>query len=76
MTKPLLINWQDEFIQGDALVDEQHRAIIATINSFHYFLQQGLGIEALMPTVNILASYIAFHMKRKRVFCVVLTIQI
>jgi len=63
MTKPLLITWQDEFFQGEALIDEQHRAILATINSFHYFLQQGLGVEALMPTVNILVSYLRFHMK-------------
>ena len=63
MNKPLFINWQDEFIQGEQLIDEQHRAVLATINSFHYFLQQGLGIEALMPTVNILVSYLKFHMK-------------
>lgn len=63
MNKPFFINWQDDFIQGEALVDEQHRAVLATINSFHYFLQQGLGVEALMPTVNILVSYLRFHMK-------------
>jgi len=63
MNKPFFINWQDEFIQGEALIDEQHRAVLATINSFHYFLQQGQGVEALMPTVNILVRYIGFHMK-------------
>lgn len=62
MDKPLLINWQDDFLQGAALIDEQHRAVTATINSFHYFLNQGQDVETLMPTVNILISYLRFHM--------------
>ncbi len=59
----LYIVWQDAFIQDESIVDEQHHALLATINSLHYFLQQGLGLDVLMPTVKILVSYLMFHSK-------------
>ncbi|HIC47325.1 MAG TPA: chemotaxis protein [Methylophaga aminisulfidivorans] len=63
MDRPLLLVWQDEFSQQVPIIDEQHRAILATINSLHYFLQQGLEFESLLPTVKLLISYIVFHYK-------------
>jgi hemerythrin len=50
-------------MQGESIIDEQHRGVLATINSLHYFLQQEQGLEALMPTVKILISYLMFHFK-------------
>ena len=35
------IHWQESDEQGEMIIDEQHRAIVATINSFYNFLPQG-----------------------------------
>ena len=38
---PMLMTWDEHFSQDDGIIDEQHRAIISTINSIHYlFLKQ------------------------------------
>ncbi len=64
MGKPLYLSWQDEFSQDDGhIIDEQHRGVLASINSLHYFLQQGHGIEALLPTAKIVLQYLQFHAK-------------
>lgn len=64
MDKPLYIGWKDEFSQdGYLIIDEQHRGVLATINSLHYFLQEGHGIDALLPTIKILLQYMQFHSK-------------
>tara|TARA_B110001469_G_C9519030_1_gene258376 strand:+ start:352 stop:747 length:396 start_codon:yes stop_codon:yes gene_type:complete len=64
MSKPLYLGWRDEFSQGNNLIiDEQHRGVLATINSLHYFLQQGHGLEALLPTAKIVLQYLQFHAK-------------
>jgi len=63
MKENLYIIWQDSFIQDESIIDEQHRALLATINSLHYFLQQGQGLDVLMPTVKILVNYLRFHHK-------------
>jgi len=59
----LYIVWQDSFIQDEGILDEQHHALLATINSLHYFLRQGQGLDVLMPTVKILFNYLRFHSK-------------
>jgi hemerythrin len=61
MHKPLFIVTQESFIQEEPIVDEQHHGVLAAINSLHYFLQQGQGLEVLMPTVKICMSYMLFH---------------
>lgn len=64
MAKPLYMGWKEEFSHDDNLiVDEQHRGVLATINSLYYFLQQGHGIDALLPTIKILLQYMQFHTK-------------
>ncbi len=64
MPKPLYLMWQDEYSQsGDLIIDEQHRAILATINSLHYFVQHSYGLKALLPTIKIVSQYIHFHTK-------------
>jgi len=64
MGKPLYLGWQEAFSQDDGhIIDEQHRGVLASINSLHYFLQQGHGIEALLPTAKIVLQYMQFHAK-------------
>ena len=59
----LYIVWSKENELGVPIIDEQHRGIVSTINSFYYFVQQGHGSEALSPTLNILAQYTNLHFK-------------
>lgn len=61
MSSTLYIIWQKSFEQDDSILDEQHRALLATINSLHFFIQQGHALEVLMPTVKLLLSYLRFH---------------
>ena len=61
MGKPLYLGWRDEFSQdGGFIIDEQHHGVLASINSLHYFLQQGHGLEALLPTAKIVLQYLQF----------------
>jgi len=63
MKNNLYIIWQDSFIQDEGILDEQHHAVLATINSLHYFVHHGQGLEILMPTVKIIINYLRFHSK-------------
>ncbi len=63
MNHMLYIVWNEENELGLPIIDEQHRGIVATINSFHYFIQQGRGLDALRPTLSILEQYTRIHFK-------------
>ena len=66
MDKPLFIVWQDGFSQHQPIIDEQHHALLATINSLNYFLQEQQGLEALTPTLRLLTHYLRFHYKTEQ----------
>jgi hemerythrin len=59
----LYIVWQPHDDLGIPIIDEQHRAIVTTINSLYFFIQEGWGLSALTPTLNIIKSYSSFHFK-------------
>jgi len=59
----LYIVWSDSNNTGIPIIDEQHRGIVATINSYHYFSQKGHGLDALKPTFVILEQYTDIHFK-------------
>lgn len=63
MMNVLYIVWKSHDDIGVLIIDEQHRAIVATINSLYYFIQEGWGLTALAPTLNIIKSYSSFHFK-------------
>lgn len=63
MTQTLYINWDDANVSGVAIVDEQHRGLIATINSLYYFIQKGWDLKNLKPTILMLEQYVVFHLK-------------
>ncbi len=65
---PLYIIWDTQKNIGISILDEQHRGIVATINSLYYFIQHGHGLEALQPTLQILEQYIGFHLKTEEMF--------
>ncbi len=61
MESMLYITWSDKNILGITIIDEQHRGIVTTINSFHYFIQKGCGRDAIKPTLNMLEQYTKLH---------------
>jgi hemerythrin len=63
MTQTLYIAPNEHKQTGCIILDEQHHGIAATINSLHYFIQKGYGLDALKPTLRILNEYLTFHLK-------------
>lgn len=61
MANLLYIVWSPDNELGIPILDEQHRGIVSTINSFHYFIQGGKGLGALRPTLRILEQYTRIH---------------
>ena len=61
MDSMLYIEWSDKNILGITIIDEQHRGIVTTINSFYYFIQKGCGRDAIKPTLNMLEQYTKLH---------------
>lgn len=61
--RDLFIAWSDDFKSGIPIIDEQHRAMIATVNTFYYFIQEGDGMEALKPSLLALEYYITTHLQ-------------
>ena len=59
----LYIVWNDSNNLGIPIIDEQHRGIVSTINSLHYFIQEGHGMDALKPTLAILEEYTDIHFR-------------
>lgn len=57
----LFISWENNDDTGIPILDEQHRGMIATMNSLYYFIQTGYGLEALKPTLTIIKEYMGFH---------------
>lgn len=57
----LYIVWEDKFNLGVKIIDEQHRAIVSTINTYHYFVMQGKAEIALQPTLVTLGQYAKTH---------------
>jgi hemerythrin len=63
MMNTLYIVWQEDSNLHIPIIDEQHRAIVATINSLFYFIQEGWGVGALRPTLAMIKSNSMFHFK-------------
>jgi hemerythrin len=63
MKNTLYIIWSDNNNLDIPIIDEQHRGIVSTINTFHFFTQEGQGIDALKPTLVTLGQYITLHFK-------------
>jgi len=61
MESSLYIVWNDKNNLGIAIIDEQHRGIISTINSLYYFIQTGHEKEILKPTLIMLEQYTKIH---------------
>ena len=63
MKNVLYIVWTERNNTGIPIIDEQHRSIVATINSLYYFLQEGHGPEISASTLVIIEEYANIHFK-------------
>lgn len=57
---PILMGWQDSFNQHKKIIDEQHRAIITTVNSI-YYLHTKADERNLIKHVMYLYSQLQLH---------------
>lgn len=58
----LYIKWTEHCEGAHPLLDEQHRGLVATINSIHYFIHQGWELNKMTPTLKMLEMYVGFHL--------------
>lgn len=63
MLNTLYIQWTSSSDLGIPILDDQHRGIVSTINTLHYFSSQGQGFEVLLPTFKIMEQYSILHFK-------------
>ncbi len=63
MENLLYIVWTDRNKVDIPILDEQHRGIVSTINSLHYFIRQGRRLDALDSTLVVLRQYTAIHFR-------------
>ncbi len=57
----LFIKWDEKYNLGIPIIDEQHRAIVSTINTYHYFVTEKNAEDALRPTFITLDQYTKTH---------------
>lgn len=63
MNTLLYIVWNEKQAISIPILDEQHHAIVATINTLYFFINQGWGLSALAPTLKMVKSSVGFHLK-------------
>ena len=57
----VFIVWRSEYDLGIPLIDEQHRSIVATINTLHDAMTNRRGEDALSPAVAMVNEYTRVH---------------
>ena len=70
MKNMLYIVWNDNNNFGIPIIDEQHRRIVATINSLFCSIREGHGFDALKPTMSILTQYTKVHFRTEEALMV------
>jgi hemerythrin-like metal-binding protein len=63
MFKPLYIIWNDSNLLSIPIIDEQHRGIVSAINSFHYLVMDGQGMDSIQPTLHALEQLTLLHFR-------------
>jgi len=63
MTSPLYIIWTEENEIGVPIIDEQHRSIVATINTLHYYIMKESGERIVKNILIMLEDYTKVHFK-------------
>ncbi|NPA29909.1 MAG: bacteriohemerythrin [Epsilonproteobacteria bacterium] len=61
MRRSLFIVWGDDDNLGIPLIDEQHRGIVAMINTLYYFMKRGEGERELLRMLEMLEGFFRIH---------------
>ncbi len=64
--EPLFIIWNDRQKLNISILDEQHRGIVSIINTMHYYVKQGKGFDALLPTIIAMEQYSLLHFETEQ----------
>ena len=59
----LLIEWKNENQVEHPVLNEQHRGLVAIINTLQYFINEDWPVSSLHPTIEALEQYVMFHFK-------------
>jgi hemerythrin-like metal-binding protein len=60
-----MIQWNDSFVTGHPLVDNDHRQLIASLNELELALQEGAGKEQISQVLSFLNRYTREHFRRE-----------
>lgn len=60
-----MIQWNDNFATGHAVVDNDHRRLVDTLNELETALHKGVGKEQITAIIGFLNSYTREHFARE-----------
>ncbi|WP_235809572.1 bacteriohemerythrin [Methanofollis ethanolicus] len=55
------MNWSDDLSVGVSEIDEQHKKLVAQINTLHDAMRSGQGKDVLEKILGELAAYTQYH---------------
>ncbi len=61
--RSIFIAWKPDYEMGVLIIDEQHRGIVAAINSLYYATQHGMGGAMLPHVVGLVTEYASIHFR-------------
>ena len=57
----VFVVWEPSYNLGIPIIDEQHRGIVSTINSFHFGMQNNYVRDMLTPIIDMIYDYTRIH---------------
>lgn len=60
-----LIEWNDELLVGDAVIDEDHRRLAETVNALHEDIVQGHSMSRVQAALVALVSHASRHFRHE-----------
>ncbi len=63
-----LMNWTDKLSVGVAVIDEDHKKLVAMVNALYEAMQGGHGKDSLGGILDGLVQYTRFHFAREEKF--------
>ncbi len=64
----IFIAWKPEYELGVLIIDEQHRGIVAAINSLHFAMHHGSGGSMLPHVIEMVKEYAKIHFRTEEEF--------
>ncbi len=59
MSQPLFIVWNEDINLNIPIIDEQHKAFVALVNSFHIIMTKGKGYQLINKNRAIIIQHLA-----------------